>query len=98
MSTQDILEAHVNAALAGHDLSPFEPVTDRETGGYEARCRQCGKTVWVGENGVQYGLLGEWCEAARQHLSTKVSLHFVPIFLAHPSPSQDTSAHPLRMY
>ena len=32
---QAILEIQVNAALAGHDLGPFEPV-EGLTGGYEA--------------------------------------------------------------
>lgn len=36
-----ILEALVNAALAGHDLAPFEPA-DTDTGAYQARCRRCG--------------------------------------------------------
>ena len=38
-----ILEIQVKAALAGHDLGPFEPV-DPEIGGYQAACRRCGKT------------------------------------------------------
>jgi len=56
-----ILEAQVTAALAGHDLGPFEPV-DNTAGGYQAACRRCGKTVWVGESGLMYSLLGEGCE------------------------------------
>jgi hypothetical protein len=56
-----ILEAQVDAALAGHDLGPFETV-DPEIGGYQAACRRCGKTVWVGESGLMYSLLGEGCE------------------------------------
>jgi hypothetical protein len=46
-----ILEAQVNAALSGHDIGPFEPV-DTVTGGYQAVCRKCGQTVWVGDSGV----------------------------------------------
>ena len=61
-----ILEAQVNAALAGHNLGPFEPV-DTLTGGYEARCRKCGQTVWVEESGVMYSLLDHEC--ASQHIS-----------------------------
>ncbi len=59
-SKDTILEVQVEAALSGHDLGPFEPV-DTITGGYEARCRRGGKTVWVGENGLVYSLLGERC-------------------------------------
>jgi hypothetical protein len=52
-----ILEALVNAALSGHDIGSFEPVER----GYQAVCRKCGKTVWVGNSGVMYSLLGERC-------------------------------------
>ena len=55
-----ILEAQATAALAGHDLGPFEPV-DPEIGGYQAACRRCGKTVWVGEVGLLYSLLADIC-------------------------------------
>jgi hypothetical protein len=54
---ESFLELHVNAALAGQDLGPFERVEN----GYQARCRRCGQTAWVGENGVQYSLLGQAC-------------------------------------
>lgn len=50
----------MNAALSGHDLGPFEPV-DTVSGGYQAECRKCGETVWVGDSGVRYSLLGEGC-------------------------------------
>ena len=52
-----ILQARVNAALSGHDLGPFE----EDDNGYQAACRRCGKTVWVGESGLLYSLLGEKC-------------------------------------
>jgi hypothetical protein len=55
-----ILESQVNAAMQGHDLGPFEPV-DPEIGGYQAACRRCAKTVWVGDNGIMYSLLAERC-------------------------------------
>ncbi|MGB3714515.1 MAG: hypothetical protein WA996_08815 [Candidatus Promineifilaceae bacterium] len=51
-----ILEAQVNTALTDHDLGPFEPV-DTVNGGYQAVCRKCGKSVWVGDSGVTYRLL-----------------------------------------
>lgn len=50
----------VNAALSDHDLAPFEPV-DTDAGGYEARCRKCGQTAWVGDNGLIYSMLDEQC-------------------------------------
>lgn len=31
---ESILEILVEASLSGHNLAPFEPVTDCETGGY----------------------------------------------------------------
>lgn len=52
------LEVMVSAALDGHDLGPFEPVHE---GGYQARCRRCERTIWVGENGLIYSLLGDEC-------------------------------------
>jgi hypothetical protein len=52
------LEAQVNAALSGHDIGPFEPV-DPRIGGWQAECRRCHQTVWVGDSGVMYSLLGE---------------------------------------
>ena len=67
MTTKDannaMLEIAVNAAAAGHDLSGFKPVdaTDGLPDGYEARCRNCGRTVWVGADGLVYSLLGENC-------------------------------------
>lgn len=60
-ATKDtVLEIQVNAALAGHDLGPFESA-ETLTGGYQARCRRCGRTVWVGDNGLMYSLLGDKC-------------------------------------
>ncbi len=53
-----ILHARVNAALSGHDLGPFDEVDN----GYQAACRLCGKTVWVGESGLMYSLLEDVCE------------------------------------
>jgi hypothetical protein len=54
------LEMMVSAALDGHDLAAFE-VLEKPRHGYQAQCRRCGRTVWVGENGLIYSLLGEAC-------------------------------------
>jgi hypothetical protein len=56
-----ILEAQVTAVFQGHDIGPFEPV-DTTIGGWQAACRQCGQGVWVGEEGLMYGLLAERCQ------------------------------------
>lgn len=63
---RSMLEAAVNAALAGHDLTSFEPVeyVDGRPNGYQARCRRCGQTAWVGPQGLLYSLLSETCSAA----------------------------------
>jgi hypothetical protein len=69
MTTKDakesILEIQVNAALSGHDLGPFEPV-EVLTGGYEARCRRCNQSAWVGDSGLMYRLLGQKCPKKRR--------------------------------
>ena len=57
---ESILEGQVEAALQGHDLGPFQ-VLASTIGGYEARCRLCQMTTWVGENGLRYSLLEEKC-------------------------------------
>ena len=53
-----ILQAQVEAALQGHDLTPFESVNEH---GFQARCRKCGKSVWVGVSGLMYSLLPDIC-------------------------------------
>ena len=60
-----ILEIQVNKALAGHDLGPFEPVDTFDGAGYQAECRKCGLTAWVGESGLMYSLLDERCPKSK---------------------------------
>ena len=60
VAKESILEIQVNTPLTGHDLGPFEPV-EVLTGGYEARCRKCNQSAWVGDSGLMYSLLGEEC-------------------------------------
>lgn len=55
-----MLEVMVEASIQGHDLRPFEPA-DEITGGYQSICRQCGQSLWVGENGLMYSLLEGGC-------------------------------------
>ena len=63
-ANESMLEIAVNAAAAGHDLSGFRPVNATEglPNGYEARCRKCGRTAWVGEGGLMYSLLDDICK------------------------------------
>ena len=65
MLTQDanesILYIQVDAALAGHELGPFEPVESFEGAGYQVEFRQCNLTTWVGDSGLMYSLLGANC-------------------------------------
>ena len=65
-ANESMLEIAVNAAAAGHDLSGFRPVNATEglPNGYEARCRKCGRTAWVGEDGLQYSLLIDNCKVS----------------------------------
>ena len=58
---ESILEIQVDAALLNHDLGPFEPVTSVAGGGYEAHCRRCDLSAWVGESGLMYSLFDEPC-------------------------------------
>ena len=62
-ANEAMLEIAVNAAGDGHDLGGFVKV-DVSMGmpvGYEARCRRCKRTAWVGEDGLMYSLLGDEC-------------------------------------
>lgn len=58
-----MVEAMVEAALGGHELGIWEPVE----GGYQATCRGCGMTSWMGNTGLRYSLLEDVCEGAPQH-------------------------------
>ena len=62
-ANESMLEIAVNAAADGHDLTGFEPVdaADGLPDRYEARCRKCGRTAWVGDDGLMYSLLGDDC-------------------------------------
>ena len=51
--------AMVEAALAGHDLTSWQLTEDGN--GWQAHCRRCEKTVWVGASGVMYSLLSDRC-------------------------------------
>lgn len=59
-----LMEAMVNATLAGHDLEPISPAGDEHTSGYVAACWLCGRTVWVEKSGLLYSLLAEQCPFA----------------------------------
>lgn len=48
-----LLEAMAEAALGGHDLGEWEEVES----GWQAKCGRCGRTTWIGDNGLRYGLL-----------------------------------------
>ncbi len=52
-----LLEAAVEAVLGGHDLVPWVPTDD----GWQAACKACGQTTWIGHNGLRYSLLAETC-------------------------------------
>jgi hypothetical protein len=58
-----MLKIAVDAAAGGHDLSGFGLVLDPdgEPNGYQAQCRQCDQTVWVGFDGLMYSLLSDSC-------------------------------------
>ena len=61
---ESILSIQVNAALTGHVFGPFEPVKVL-TGGYEARCRTCNQSAWVGDSGLMYSLLDQKCSSTK---------------------------------
>jgi len=57
---ENVLRAQVEAALGGHDLSPFEPVEEPGVFKYQAFCDLCGKSVYA--SGVAlYSLLEDEC-------------------------------------
>jgi hypothetical protein len=55
-----MMEMMVNAAAEGHDLTAW--VLTEDGTGWQARCRRCQGTAWVGRSGVQYSLLADVCQ------------------------------------
>ena len=58
-----MLEVMVNATLNGHNLGPWV-ADENDLGavtGWQALCRQCARSVWVGRSGVLYTLLADRC-------------------------------------
>ncbi|MCI0558958.1 MAG: hypothetical protein MN733_10715 [Nitrososphaera sp.] len=55
---ENILEAQVVAFFQGHELGVFEPTDDGR--GYQAVCRQCGKSVYASDRTL-YSILEEKC-------------------------------------
>jgi hypothetical protein len=58
-----MLEVAVSAAGGNHDLSGFAAVEGSagDMEGYQAKCRRCGMTAWVSEDGLIYSLLADIC-------------------------------------
>lgn len=56
---ENMMEVMVSAAMDGHDLGPWEAV-EGKSGGYQARCARCDRTVYVSDRTV-YSLLEETC-------------------------------------
>lgn len=52
-----LIEAAAEAALGGHDLGQWQQVEN----GWQATCRLCEFTVWVGDDGMRYSLLEDEC-------------------------------------
>lgn len=61
---ESMWEIMVESALAGHDLTGWEVTEDGR--GWQARCRRCSQTVWVGVSGVQYSLLADSCLTSKE--------------------------------
>ena len=63
-TNKSMLEITVNVAASGHDLRGFYPVEDADGRPNESqdKCRKCGRTAWVGEDGLVYNLLGDSCK------------------------------------
>ena len=53
------LEAMATAALGGHELGDWEQVEN----GWQASCCRCGRTTWIGNNGLRYGVLEDNCSS-----------------------------------
>ncbi len=56
---ENMLEAAVEAALQGHELGAWRQV-DQAGRQWEARCKVCGRTMFVSDT-VRYSVLGEHC-------------------------------------
>lgn len=57
-----MLEAAIEAALGGHDLAPWEQL-DESGNEYQAHCKLCLKTTWVGSS-LRYSILEDTCPGA----------------------------------
>lgn len=51
------LEAIAEAALGGHELGEWHEVEN----GWQAACKLCQATTWIGKNGLRYSLLENSC-------------------------------------
>ena len=62
-ANESMLEIVVDAAAGGHDLAGFELVgnSDGQQAGYQARCRNCDKSVSVSFSRIAYSLLDDEC-------------------------------------
>lgn len=58
---ESLMEAAVEAALGGHDLAQWQQVEN----GWQAACKLCQATIWIGENGLRYSLLEDSCSGGR---------------------------------
>ncbi|MEM9773399.1 MAG: hypothetical protein AAF902_02380 [Chloroflexota bacterium] len=55
---ESIEEAAAEAAASGHELTPFVKVEN----GFQATCKLCEMTTWVGHSGIRYSILSDQCE------------------------------------
>lgn len=64
MENEQVREAHLEAmaeaALGGHELGQWQQVEN----GWQAECKRCHMTTWLGTTGLRYSVLEDVCPEA----------------------------------
>ncbi len=62
-ANESMMGIMVDASLQGHNLTEWKKVENGD--GWQAVCRKCDKSVWVGSQGLIYSLLDDTCPTSK---------------------------------